>query len=179
MDSWDRDWDDFDDPAQRALDGPAAETAAPRRIPRPALRIGLVGAVIAAGATAWLAFGTFGVGHSIAAGIRSAVSRNDVKTTAPSVAHGQTTKIPGSSSLPYGSTYTLTGRTGGTGGLRATGAVTLRGRWNRGTWIILARTRTDAAGRFKIHVVLERRGRLDLRLLTPDGSVGVKTLHVS
>jgi len=175
VDSWDRDWDDFDDSDQRDLDEPAA----PRRRMRPVLRIGLIGAIIAAGAAAWLAFGTFGVGHSIAAGIRSAVSRNDVKPTAPSAARGQTTKIPGTSSLPYGSTYTLTGRTGGTGGARATGAVTLRGRWNRGKWIVLARTRTDAAGRFTLHVVLRRRGRLDLRLLTPDGSVGVKTLHVS
>ena len=59
------------------------------------------------------------------------------------------------------------------------GPVVLRGRWNQGPWLELVRTRTDAAGNFRVTIKLHRRGLLDLRLQLPDGFVGTKTLRVS
>ena len=54
----------------------------------------------------------------------------------------------------------------------------LRGRWDGGAWLVLARTRTDAAGNFEVKTRLHRRGLLELRLLLPDGFVGTKTVRV-
>ena len=76
------------------------------------------------------------------------------------------------------STYTLHGRTAATDGVHNTGKVVLRGRWDDGPWLVLARTRTDAAGNFEVTSKLHRRGVLELRLLLPDGFVGVKTVRV-
>jgi hypothetical protein len=76
------------------------------------------------------------------------------------------------------STYTLHGRTAALDGVHSTGKVVLRGRWDDGPWLVLARTQTDAAGNFAVTTKLHRRGVLQLRLLLPDGFVGVKTVRV-
>ena len=76
------------------------------------------------------------------------------------------------------STYTLHGRTAATDGVHSTGKVVLRGRWDDGPWLVLARTRTDAAGNFEVTSKLHRRGLLELRLMLPDGFVGTKTVRV-
>jgi hypothetical protein len=90
----------------------------------------------------------------------------------------KTTPIGGPDAASTGSIYTLSGRTGTKGGARLTGPVVLRGRWNHGAWLTLAQTSTDARGAYKIAIRLERRGRLDLRLLVP-GGVATKTLRVT
>ncbi len=64
-------------------------------------------------------------------------------------------------------------------GLHITGDVVLRGRWNKGPWLVMGRTRTDAAGNFSVTSQLRRRGLLELRLETPDGFIGIKVLYVS
>jgi len=87
--------------------------------------------------------------------------------------------IGGSPSAGYRSTYVLKGRTGGTGSARVVGVVVLRGRWNNGYWAELTRTRTDSLGRYQIALILRRHGTLDLRLLTPDGSIFTKSLRVT
>ena len=76
------------------------------------------------------------------------------------------------------STYTLHGRTAATDGVHSTGKVVLRGRWDDGPWLVLARTRTDAAGNFEVTSKLRRRGLLELRLMLPDGFIGTKTVRV-
>ena len=90
-----------------------------------------------------------------------------------------TRPLPGPTMVTLGTTYSFSGRTGGTVARRAVGDVVLRGRWNHGAWATIARAKTDRQGAFSLSFVLGRRGTLDLRLLTPDGSVAVKTLQVS
>jgi hypothetical protein len=51
---------------------------------------------------------------------------------------------------------------------RATGRVTLRGRWDGGRPQVLAHTTTTADGRFRLTIRLRRHGKLDLFLATPD-----------
>lgn len=72
--------------------------------------------------------------------------------------------------VSVGSTYTITGQTGtlGAGPSRATGRVTLSGRWNAGQPHVLAQTITSANGRYRLTIHLRRHGKLDLRLATPD-----------
>ncbi len=74
--------------------------------------------------------------------------------------------------------FTLQGRTASVNGIHATGEVVLRGRWNAGTYLELGRSMTDARGSYRLKVALTRRGRLSLRLATPDGYVGITTLSV-
>jgi hypothetical protein len=101
----------------------------------------------------------------------------DTPAAAPA-AGGRVVPLGGPPSATDPSTYTLHGRTAATDGLHSTGKVVLRGRWNHGAWLVLARTRTDAAGNFEVTSKLHRRGVLDLRLSLPDGFVGVKTITV-
>lgn len=101
------------------------------------------------------------------------------RLVASGVGHGQVIPLRGSPTATAPSTYTLHGRTASMNGLHITGQVVLRGRWNHGRWRILARTQTDAAGSFSLTSHLRRRGLLQLRLETPDGFVGTKTLHVN
>jgi hypothetical protein len=72
--------------------------------------------------------------------------------------------------LPAGSTYTITGQTAplGAGVRRATGRVALSGRWDGGSSQLIARTTTSADGRYRLTIHLRRRGKLELRLTTPD-----------
>lgn len=91
----------------------------------------------------------------------------------------RTTHLGGATTAKVGSTYTLTGRTGTVGVARVTGTVVLRGRWNSGSWNVLARTTTDRAGGFSITIHVRQRGSLQLRLSTPDRYVATGTLTVS
>jgi len=100
-------------------------------------------------------------------------------TVAAAEGGGRTEPLGGSNVATDPSTYTLRGRTASTGGLHVPGKVVLRGRWDDGAWLVLARTRTDAAGNFRVTIKLHRRGLLALRLQLPDGFVGTKTLRVS
>ena len=95
-----------------------------------------------------------------------------------SIGRGRIVRLAGPSVAADPSTYTLHGRTAATDGLHNTGKVVLRGRWDDGAWLVLARTRTDAAGNFEVTTRLHRRGLLELRLLLPDGFVGTKTVRV-
>ncbi len=103
--------------------------------------------------------------------------------TPPAVAaaegRGRTEPLGGSNVATDPSTYTLRGRTASTDGQHVPGKVVLRGRWDHAAWFVLARTRTDEAGNFRVTIKLHRRGLLELRLQLPDGFVGTKTLRVS
>lgn len=84
--------------------------------------------------------------------------------------------VPGSlgnRTVSVGSTYTMLGQTGTlhAGAVRATGPVTLSGRWDGGRSQVLAQTSTTADGRFRLTITLHRRGQLELRLGTPDHRV--------
>jgi hypothetical protein len=93
--------------------------------------------------------------------------------------HGRTLPLGGPSVARRGGTYSFGGETGGVGGLRLAGAVVARGRWNGSEWRVLARTTADDRGRYSITVFLDRAGVLDLRISTPDGFVGTKTIRVT
>ena len=82
--------------------------------------------------------------------------------------------------VAVGSTYTITGQTGtlGPGTIRATGTVSLSGRLDNGPPQLLRRTATTADGRFRMTIRLALRGKLDLRLATPDRRVARVTLWV-
>jgi hypothetical protein len=82
--------------------------------------------------------------------------------------------------VSVGSTYTITGQTGtlGPGTSRATGTVSLSGRVDNGPPQLLRRAATTADGRFRLTIRLELRGKLDLRLATPDRRVLRVTLWV-
>jgi hypothetical protein len=97
---------------------------------------------------------------------------------AASIGRGRTVRLGGPPIAADPSTYTLHGRTAATDGVHSTGKVVLRGRWDGGPWLVLARTHTDAAGNFEVTSKLHRRGLLELRLLLPDGFVGTKTVRV-
>jgi hypothetical protein len=83
-------------------------------------------------------------------------------------------------SMALGSTFTITGRTGSDAGKqsRAVGKVVLSGRWGVGAWHVLATTRTDRAGNYKLTITPHRRGELTLRIAPPDHHVRRYLLHV-
>ena len=81
--------------------------------------------------------------------------------------------------IPLGSTYTITGQTAPNGGHRATGTVMLTGKLNAGPWVFLVRTRTSANGTYTLTIKPTRRGRLLLRLATPDHQVRHVTLTIT
>jgi hypothetical protein len=81
--------------------------------------------------------------------------------------------------IPVGSTYTITGQTAPRNGRRVTGTVTLAGKLNSGPWLLLARTQTTASGTYKLMIRPTRRGRLQLRLTTPDRQVRRVTLTIT
>ena len=72
--------------------------------------------------------------------------------------------------ITLGSSYTIAGQTGAAqpGAPRATGNVTLSGRWDGGRSRILLRTTTTADGRYHLTIRPAHRGKLELRLATPD-----------
>ena len=82
--------------------------------------------------------------------------------------------------VSLGSTYTITGQTGTLqgGASRATGRVNLNGRWDGGRWQLLAHTTTAVDGRYRVTIHLRRRGKLELRLTTPDRRVARVVLTV-
>ena len=107
-----------------------------------------------------------------------ASDEDGLSSAAASIGQGRIVHLGGPTVATDPSTYTLHGRTAATDGVHSTGKVILRGRWDDGPWLVLARTRTDAAGNFEVTTKLHRRGLLELRLMLPDGFVGVKTVRV-
>jgi hypothetical protein len=99
-------------------------------------------------------------------------------SAAASIGRGRIVRLGGPPVAADPSTYTLHGRTAASGGVHSTGKVVLRGRWDDGPWLVLERTRTDAAGNFEVTSKLHRRGLLELRLMLPDGFIGTKTVRV-
>jgi len=138
---------------------------------------GTLAAALPVGVALWVGLGHPGVQRDLDprdSRLAAGLTGQDAEAAPP-----PPTPIGGSSKAQYRSTYTLKGRTGGPGAERVAGVVTLRGSWNKGAWTELARTRTDALGRYQLSIVLGRRGTLELRLQTPDGATFTKTLHVS
>ena len=72
--------------------------------------------------------------------------------------------------ITLGSSYTIAGQTGApqAGAPRATGNVILSGKWNGGPSQVLLRTTTGPDGRYKLTIRPQRRGKLRLKLTTPD-----------
>jgi hypothetical protein len=86
---------------------------------------------------------------------------------------------PASRSIPIGSSFTITGQTGSEAGARpSTGVVVVRSRWRRDPWRVVASSRTDRRGRYRIVLALERKGLLRLRVSPPDGQDHVFVLRV-
>jgi len=69
--------------------------------------------------------------------------------------------------MALGQTYTITGRTAG----RVNGTVLLTGRWEGDKWRLLIRTTTHGDGTYRLVVKPGRRGKLQLRVATPDDRV--------
>jgi hypothetical protein len=73
-------------------------------------------------------------------------------------------------SVSIGGTFTVSGRTGSAAGAGpSTGAVIMSGRWDAGPWHVIASSRTDSRGHYRITIKLHRRGILHLRVSPPDG----------
>lgn len=82
--------------------------------------------------------------------------------------------------MPLGSTYTITGQTFPFGGsAHATGRVILAARVNGGPWQFVAQTTTRSDGTYRVKIKPTRRGRIDLRLSTPDHRVSRVVLTVT
>jgi hypothetical protein len=168
MDWGDRDWPDFEEPEQtvsevtNTVDEPSRTSS---RLRWTLLLLAVVALVVFGSVLA------FRLPH-LARGESSG------KPAPSSPGHGRLVPLGGSPLATAPSTYTFRGRTASTDGSHVTGTVVLRGRWNHGAWVVLARTRTDAAGNFRVKSRLNRRGSLELRLSLPDGFIGTKTLHV-
>ena len=90
----------------------------------------------------------------------------------PAVGHSVT--------LPLGSTFTVTGRTGSVKGKhdRAVGKVVVSGRWGNGSWHVLTTTRTDQAGNYVFRLRPHRRGDLTILIEPPDHHARHYMLHV-
>jgi hypothetical protein len=100
---------------------------------------------------------------------------------AGSASSATTLNLP-NTTMPLGAVYTITGQTGsaaGSGGRRATGRVILTGRLNDGPWQFVRKTMTRSDGTFRLTVKPTRRGRFELRLVTPDGRVEHVVLTVT
>jgi hypothetical protein len=178
MDWGDRDWAQNDEWEPRISDDAAAH---PPAAPRTARAVILLGAVTLA-AIACVVAGQVPRHHPLVPAFSFTLPHIGGRTSHAvdtSVAGGRTEPLGGSNVATDPSTYTLRGRTASTDGLHVPGPVVLRGRWNQGPWLELVRSRTDAAGNFRVTIKLHRRGLLDLRLQLPDGFVGTKTLRVS
>jgi hypothetical protein len=87
---------------------------------------------------------------------------------------------PTARSIPIGSSFTITGQTGAQAARakRSTGAVVLSARWNRDPWRVVASSRTDRNGRYRIAITLQRKGLVRLRVSPPDGQDHVFVLRV-
>ena len=174
----DRDWARFDEAERRVLYGSGVLRGATTRTAPLSIVLVLV-ALVAAGC---VAAGQLPRHHPLvpAFAFRLPHPQWGGKTlVASSIGHGQTVPLGGSLLATEPSTYSLRGRTASMNGLHITGDVVLRGRWNKGPWLVMSRTRTDAAGNFRVTSNLRRRGLLELRLEMPDGFIGIKVLYVS
>lgn len=171
----DRDWARLDESERRVLYG--------RRSLRLRTTRGRRALWVCASAVVALVVGTYATGlaqpvvGAAAARIRTATKR--VNEREFGLRHGHHVRaIGGGSTATVGARYTIRGRTGGVNTLRYTGAVVLEGKWDDGSWLTFDRTETDSEGRYYVATTLSHRGTLRLRLVTPDGYIGVKTLVV-
>lgn len=82
--------------------------------------------------------------------------------------------------MQFGSTFTVTGRTGSAQGKhgRALGKVVVSGRWGAERWHVLTTTMTDRAGNYQFTITPRRRGNLTLRIVPPDHHPRRFLLHV-
>jgi len=176
----DRDWAwQEDEPEWEGRDGPAPV----RGSNVAAVRASVLIVLVALGAAACVTAGQLPRHHPLVPAFSFALPQLGSRaaaspTTATSAGAGRQVALGGPPVAANPSTYTLHGRTASTDGLPSTGKVVLHGRWNDGPWLVLDRTRTDAAGNFEVQAPLHRNGVLELRLLLPDGFVGTKTIHV-
>jgi hypothetical protein len=99
---------------------------------------------------------------------------------AASLAAPALTAVGHSVTLPLGSTFTVTGRTGSVKGKhdRAVGKVVVSGRWGNGSWYLLTTTRTDQAGNYAFKLRPHRRGDLTILIEPPDQHARHYLLHV-
>jgi hypothetical protein len=177
----DQGWAQADEPEWGVADG--SEALAARAPARRAAQLSLVlFLVIALAAAGCVAAGQLPRHHPLVPAFSFKLPRLGHRAAAPpassTIGGGRIEPLGGPPLATDPSTYTLHGRTAATDGLHSTGKVVLRGRWDGGAWLVLARARTDAAGNFQVTTRLHRRGVLELRLMLPDGFIGTKTVRV-
>ena len=63
--------------------------------------------------------------------------------------------------------------------MRRPGAVVVRLRWNGGRWQTVQRTRAAAGGAYDVRLVLNKRGRAQLRIVFEGGSFAYKWYRVT
>ena len=177
----DRGWAQVEEPEWGVPDPPAPRAARTSRTAQLAILV-LVLAVLAAAVC--VAAGQLPRDHPLVPAFSfklphvGATADDGSSAAAASIGRGRLVQLGGPPVATDPSTYTLHGRTAATDGVHSTGNVVLRGRWDSGPWLVLARTRTDAAGNFEVTSKLHRRGLLELRLMLPDGFIGTKTVRV-
>jgi hypothetical protein len=100
-------------------------------------------------------------------------------TTAALAGVAEAAGAPRARSIPVGSSFTITGQTGSPVGPKpSTGVVVLSGRWNTDSWRVVASSRTDRKGHYRIAITLQRKGLLRLRVSPPDGRDHLFVLRV-
>jgi len=120
---------------------------------------------------AWIFLGAIATLSAIA--LLTPVVRHGFSQPKPRVAPTRRiTHLRGPTTLAYGSHVTLTGHSS-----RAPGRVTVLGRWNNGPWHFLA---IGGAGArlYRIGIVIDHHGRLDLRVVQPNGNVSWGTYRI-
>jgi hypothetical protein len=177
----DRGWAQVDEPEWGAPDPPEPPASRTSRTTQLSILV-LVVAVLAA--VAGVAAGQLPRHHPLVPAFAfrlphlGSSAEDGSSAAAAAIGRGRLVQLGGPPVAADPSTYTLHGRTAATDGVHSTGKVVLRGRWDDGPWLVLARTRTDAAGNFEVTSKLHQRGLLELRLLLPDGFIGTKTVRV-
>ena len=120
---------------------------------------------------AWIFLGAIATLAAIA--LLTPVARHGFSRPKPRVAPTRSiTHLRGPTTLAYGSHVTLTGHSS-----RASGHVTVLGRWNNGPWHFLAIG--GAGGRlYRIGIAIDHHGRLDLRVVQPNGNFSWGTYRI-
>lgn len=98
---------------------------------------------------------------------------NPLAAPAPQVPYRRRiTHLRGPKTLAYGTHVTLTGHSA-----QAPGQITVLGRWNNGPWHFLAIG--NAAGRrYRFGIAIDHHGRLDLRVVQPNGDFSWGTYRI-
>lgn len=82
------------------------------------------------------------------------------------------THLRGPGTLAYGTHVTLTGHSA-----QAPGEITVLGRWNDGPWHFLA-IGNSGGGRYSFGIAIDHHGRLDLRVVQPNGDFSWGTYRI-